>query len=415
MIYTDQITLSNFFVVGINYKKTDAALRGQFAINQEQYAKLLAFAPEHGLKELMVISTCNRTEIYGVAENSKKIVDLLCTQTKGSSIVFQQIAYSKNGLDAIEHLFSVAAGLDSQILGDYEIVGQIKQAFKFSKQHQSIGTFMERLVNAVLQASKSIRTNTALSSGTVSVAFAAIEYLKKNVADVQDKNILIVGTGKIGKNISKNLVDYIGAKNITLINRTASSAMELANEIGIQYASLDNLLIHIKQADIIVVATSAQEPIILKTDLLNAGNKMIIDLSIPFNVEKSAKQLSNICLVNVDELSVIKDINLKKRETEVPKARLIIEEHTAEFLEWLALRKNVPVLKAVKNKLNAMQACELFISYVSRQHITAITKKDTDDKIQKVINGMAIKMRIQNQRGCNYIQAINDFIAIGTN
>ncbi|HSN59932.1 MAG TPA: glutamyl-tRNA reductase [Ferruginibacter sp.] len=405
--------ISTFFVAGINYKKTDAALRGQYAINNDQYTKLLNLAPQFGLSELFIISTCNRTEIYGFAENAAKLCELLCTETQGSLETFYDIAYIRKGNDAIQHLFEVAAGLDSQILGDYEIIGQLKQAVKFSKEHHFIGAYLERLVNAALQSSKLIKTNTCLSGGTVSVAFAAIQYIKEMVPDVANKKILLIGTGKIGRNTCKNLVDYIQTKNITLINRTEFKAAELATEMGLQYASVDDLPNQLQEADIILVATNSEEPVIMESHLLNTGNKIIIDLSIPFNVEKSAQDLANVTLVNVDELSKIKDATLHKREAEVPVALAIIKEHINEFLEWHELRKHVPVLKAVKNKLYAMHTCNLFISYSARQAVTSVSSNTPDYKIQKVINGMAIKMRTHNRQGCDFIDAINEYIAAG--
>src|SRR4051812_23923244 len=134
--------LSTFFVTGINYKKTDAVLRGQYAINSDQYNGLISLASSYGVKEFFVLSTCNRTEIYGFAENASSLSELLCTQTQGAADTFIKMAYVKKGSKAIEHLFDVAAGLDSQILGDYKIVGQIKQAVKFSKQHNFIGVYL---------------------------------------------------------------------------------------------------------------------------------------------------------------------------------------------------------------------------------------------------------------------------------
>ncbi|MEO6547090.1 MAG: glutamyl-tRNA reductase [Ferruginibacter sp.] len=406
--------LSTFFVVGINYKKTDANSRGQFAINGNQYSALFELAPQYCVTDFFVLSTCNRTEIFGFAENASSLSDLLCTQTQGAAECFKEMAYSKKGLKAIEHLFNVAAGLDSQILGDYEIVGQIKQAVKFSKERSFIGVYMERLVNAVLQSSRLIRTNTALSGGTVSVSFAAVQYIKEKVKDIAGKKILLLGTGKIGRNTCKNLVDHLGTKNITLINRTESKAALLANELGLQYASIDDLSAYIRQSDIILVATNSANPVITTNDIEHGGNKLIIDLSIPYNVEKSAQQLPNVTLVNVDQLSKIKDETLNKRKAEIPKVKLIIADQIEEFLEWHEMRKNVPVLKAVKHKLQAMHNCNLYLTYSATQS-PVITVTGTEEKIQKVINGMALKMRNQNQRGCNYIQAINEYIATGKN
>ncbi|MBC7868548.1 MAG: glutamyl-tRNA reductase, partial [Gloeobacteraceae cyanobacterium ES-bin-316] len=315
-----QTDIASFFVAGINYKKTDADLRGHYAITKEQYAAMFALAPQYGLQEFFVISTCNRTEIFGFAENADLLCELLCSQSQGSLQKFKEIAYEHSGEDAIRHLFNVASGLDSQILGDYEIVGQLKQAAKFSKQHLFMGAYLERLVNAALQSSKSIKTNTSLSGGTVSVAFAAIQYIKEKVISLDGKKILLIGTGKIGRNTCKNLVDYLCTKDITLINRTADKAKQLAEELGLQFAPVEDLGLQVDKADIILVATNADEPVIFASQLAGKSNKIIIDLSIPFNVERSAAILSNVTLVNVDDLSKIKDATLYKRQTEVPKA-----------------------------------------------------------------------------------------------
>ncbi|MEN9571003.1 MAG: glutamyl-tRNA reductase [Bacteroidota bacterium] len=406
--------IANFFIAGINYKKTDALLRGQYAISNGQYAALLQQAQQAGLKELFVISTCNRTEIYGFADSAHTLMQVLCTQTQGSLQVFQQIAYVKNGNEAIRHLFDVGAGLDSQILGDYEIVGQLKQAVKFAKEQGFIGAYLERLINGVLQTSKAIKTYTQLSGGTVSVSFAAIQYIKEKITDISNKKILLIGTGKIGRNTCKNLVDYLGTTNITLVNRTAAKASELAATLGLTVAAASDLQGQVQQADIILVATNAASPVVLASHLTGGKQQLIIDLSIPYNVAEDAAQVPGVTLVNVDELSRIKDTTLEKRKAEVPRAKAIIATHITEFAEWHEMRKHVPVLKEVKTKLKAINNCEMYIAYAAQQ-CTAAPANAVDDKIQKVINGMAIKMRQQNQRGCYYIEAINEFIATGTN
>ena len=310
---------------------------------------------------------------------------------------------------AIEHLFSVAAGLDSQILGDYEIVGQIKQAVKFSKEQGFTDSFMERLVNCVLQSSKAIKNQTNLSGGTVSVSFAAVQYIREKVADLSNKKILLLGVGKIGRNTCKNLVDYLDADHITLINRTHDKAAQLAEELDLHHAPLTDLAQKIEESDIILVATNSVEPTIKRSHLQGKGEKLIIDLSVPFNVEEGAQELPNVHLVNVDELSKLKDETLQMREAEVPKAWTLIREHIDEFLEWFEMRKHVPVFKAVKTKLKEIQT---FPSYIQLSpEATVCQTINADEKIQRVINGMASKMRQRNQRGCYYIEAINEFIA----
>lgn len=407
---------NQFFIVGINYKKTDASIRGKFAIQPEQYASLLQKATAAGLQEVFVLSTCNRTEIYGLATQASELAELLCSETSGSPETFHQLCYVKQGMAAAEHLFAVAAGLDSQILGDYEIVGQIKQAARFSKERQCMGPYLDRLLNIVLQSSKAIKTHTALSGGTVSVSFAAIQFLKEQISDYSDKQILLLGTGKIGRNTCKNLVDYLGTSHITLINRTEEKASELASELQLRVAPYVNIQAEVSKADVIIVATNAEEPIIKKADLQNSGRKILIDLSIPNNIEATAGELPHITLVNVDDLSKINDATLQKRLAEVPKAKAIISEHMEEFIEWYNMRKNVPMLKALKQTLMDMH-CDLFHAAASQNAADAgdAQQENHADTIQKVINNMAMKMRRQGMPGCNYIEALNDYITSRVN
>lgn len=405
--------LQNFCIAGINYKKTDASLRGQFAIAPAQYVRILAAAPGFSLRELFILSTCNRTEIYGFTDDVQHLINLLCSETTGSADTFRSLAYCKEGTAAVSHLFEVAAGLDSQILGDYEIIGQIKQSVKLARENGFIGSVLDRLIGSVLQSSKAIKNQTALSGGTVSVSFAAVQYIRDTV-EVTGKNILVLGTGKIGRTTCKNLVHYLGTRCITLINRSPEKAATLAAELGLRHAPYSDLEQAVAESDIILVATNAPEPAILASQLEGRGTKLIIDLSIPYNVEAAAQLLPNITLINVDGLSRLKDETLLKRKAEVPKAKAIIAGHTAEFNNWYEMRRHVPVLKAVKDKLHELHICQVESgAYTDISFSNFLLEKDA--RIQKVITSLAVKMRLQNQRGCQYIEAINDFMAAGTN
>jgi glutamyl-tRNA reductase len=411
-MYTSRPTKpDNFFVAGISYKKTDAVTRGQFAISLTHYEEILKLAPQYGSGALFVLSTCNRTEIYGFADNASQLIDLLCTQTTGNAETFTKLAYCKQGDEAITHLFKVGAGLDSQILGDYEIVGQLKQAVKFAKDHNFINSFMERLVNSVLQASKSVKSDTALSGGTVSASYAAVQYIKENLASAADKKFLLIGTGKIGRNTCKNLVDYLRATNITLINRTDDRAIELADELNLHYAPMSELAREAATADIILAATNAEEPILLKEHLENKGDKLIIDLSIPYNVAEGVNELSNIKLVNVDALSKINDEAMQKRAAEVPKALEIITEHQTGFMQWYYMQRNAPRLQAIKamlSKIAISHQKELDNPHTRCPYIAA------EQKIQQIMNGIAGKMRTESTQGCYYIEAINEYMSAVT-
>jgi glutamyl-tRNA reductase len=395
-------SLTDFWIIGINYRKSDTALRGQYAVSDVQYAQILDAAASFGVPELFVLSTCNRTEVYGFSKDASSLISLLCHYTEGDSDNFFRQAYIKNGNEALKHIFYVAGGLDSQILGDYEIVGQMKQAVSFSKEKGYVGTFLERLFNSALQASRAIRSETQLSSGTVSVAYAAVQFILNNVPDLNHKKILIIGSGKIGKSTCKNLVDKAGSKQITLINRTEEKARQFATELGLHVASYQKLEQYITTSDIIIVATNAAQPVLRKEHLNPADSKVLIDLSIPNNIDTAVTDYAGIQLADVDALSKINDETLRRRELEVPKAKALITIHIHEFAEWFLMRRNVPVLKAVKQKLTELNN-QLFEA-----------RQDTTDNqaVQRALNGMAMKMRTEERRpGCNYIETINDYMS----
>lgn len=396
--------IHTFFIAGVNYKKTDTSQRGQYAIDVDQYERIISKAPACGVNALFILSTCNRTEIYGFADQADQLVQLLCSETKGDSLKFMQSAYIKTGKQAVAHLFRVAAGLDSQLLGDYEIVGQLKQAFKFARDRHLINNFLERLFNDVLRSSKTIKNQTALSDGTISVSFAAVQYIKAHIRDYKHKNILVIGTGKIGRNTCKNLIDYLGTRNITLINRTEEKAARLAAELGVDFALTSQLDACLANSQVIITATNAAQPVIRQAQLAELPKKLILDLSVPHNVEESAGQLPHIKLVNVDELSRINDASLALRKMETPKAEIIIASHISEFMDWYQMRKNAPVLKAIKLKLHEL-------ADLNQDHIRSpATRRSFDDQlIQKVLNNVAGKMRNDRHRGCYYIQAIDEF------
>ena len=394
-------SITDFWVIGINYRKSDTALRGQYAVNDIQYAQILDAAASFSVPELFVLSTCNRTEVYGFSKDASSLISLLCQYTEGDSDHFFRQAYIKNGNEALKHIFYVAGGLDSQILGDYEIVGQMKQAVSFSKERGYAGTFLERLFNSALQASRAIRSETQLSSGTVSVAYAAVQFIGNNVPDLSNKKILIIGSGKIGKSTCKNLIDKAGSKQITLINRTEEKARQFAEELQLHVAPYNELEQYITASDIIIVATNATQPVLRKAHLNPADRKVLIDLSIPNNIDTAVKDYEGIQLADVDALSKINDETLRRRELEVPKAKALITCQIHEFAEWYLMRRNVPVLKAVKQKLTELNN-QLFEA-----------RQETDkEAVQRALNGMAMKMRTEERRpGCNYIETINDYMS----
>ncbi len=408
-----------FCVAGINYKKTDVAVRSQFAVSEEQYARILQNASAIGLGDVFVIASCNRTEIYGIANSPEDLINILCSETAGSSELFRQMAYIHTAEKAMEHLFDVSAGLDSQILGDYEIVGQMKHAVQFAHSYGTIGTFSDRLVNFAVKSSKEIKNRTKLSGGTTSVSFAAIQFLKWHCPDIENKKIVMVGAGKIAVSTARNLKDYLDVRNLTVINRTLENAQNLATELGFRAAPLSLLSEEIKSADIVLAATNTTHTIIDKKMLEGLEPKILVDLSIPYNIDSDVKETPGTILVNVDELSKIGEMTFSNRKNEIPAAKAIIHEYLNEFAEWYRMRKNVPVLKVAKQVMMDIQKNQMcqYMTFEDAFDTAEIERVvPVDHALKKAINNMAVKLRDNFQeKGCNCIQAINEFIAAKSN
>jgi glutamyl-tRNA reductase len=392
----------SFFVIGLSYQKADAEMRGRFSLDKEKKTVLLNTAKEEGMDGVLVTSTCNRTEVYAFAENENQLIDLLCRHTLGSKEEFKKVSYSYKDREAISHIFKVGTGLDSQILGDFEIISQLKSGFLLSRKLGMGHAFLERLVNSVIRASKRIKNETQLSTGATSVSFASVQYILNHVQDVSEKNILLFGTGKIGRNTCENLVKHTQNKHITLINRTKDKAEKIAGKFNLVVKDYADLQAEIRKTDVLIVATGAQHSTISKELIYPKKELLILDLSIPKNVSEDVLELENVNLVHLDFLSKMTDSTLEKRKTFVPQAYGIISEVEAEFIEWLETRKYAPTLKALKTKLKDIHELEIGLqkSLVEDSKLAHFDKEEVEiisERIsQKIINRVAGHLRQAN-------------------
>ena len=405
---------TTFYALGLSYKKADAAIRGKFSLDTKAQSDLLLQAKAEGIESLIVTSTCNRTEIYGFANHPYELIKLLCQNSKGSVEEFQQVAYIYKNQEAVNHMFRVGTGLDSQILGDFEIISQIKIAFNNSKREDLINTFLDRLINAVIQASKKVKTDTEISSGATSVSFAAVQYIIRNVEDIRNKNILLFGTGKIGSNTCENLVKHTKNTHITLINRTKNKAIELAGKLNVIVKDFLNLQEEIKQTDVLIIATGAQNPTIDKTLLNRKKPLLILDLSIPRNVNPDVAQIPGITLIHLDYLSQVTDDTLERRKQHIPAAEAIIEDMKLEFNTWINGRKYAPTIHALKAKLNDIAASELAIQRKKTSNFDVAQVDLISARIiQKITNHFASHLKNENTCVDESIDFIEKVFQIG--
>jgi glutamyl-tRNA reductase len=404
-----------FYAIGLSYKKADAEVRGHFSLSESAKQNVLEQSKQNGIESILLVSTCNRTELYGFAEHPYQLIHLLCENTKGTVEEFQEVAYIHKNKEAINHMFRVGSGLDSQILGDFEIISQLKFGARASKKEGLLNSFTERLLNAVIQASKRIKTETELSSGATSVSFASVQYIMKNVEHISEKKILLFGTGKIGRNTCENLVKHTKNSHITLINRTKNKAEEVAGKFNLVVKDYEDLQKELNSSDIVIVATGAHNPTVYKSLISTDKPLLILDLSIPKNVNVDIKEHSNITLVHLDDLAKITDDTLEKRKAFIPDAEAIIIEIMAEFNAWLDTLKFVPTIQAIKHKLTDYKNSEF---NTQRKKMADFNEDQaeliTNNLIQKITNQFAHHLREDGNTSDESIELIKKIFQLET-
>lgn len=404
-----------FYAIGLSYKKADADVRGHFSLNEISKIALLNQAKANGIESLIVTSTCNRTEIYGFAEHPFQLIKLLCDNTKGTVEEFQEVAYVYKNKEAISHMFRVGSGLDSQILGDFEIISQLKTSAKVSKKLGLINPFTERLVNAVIQASKRIKNETDLCSGATSVSFASVQYIMKTVENVSNKSILLFGTGKIGRNTCENLVKHTKNEHITLINRTKTKAQEVAGKFNLLVKDYSNLQEEINASDVLIVATGAQNPTVDKHCIQSKKPLLILDLSIPRNVNQDVSELPNVTLIHLDDLSQITDDTLERRKAFIPQAEEILEQVKLDFNSWLETRKFAPTINALKHKLLDFKNAELETQRKKYSNFNeAQAELISNNIIQKITNHFAHHLKSDDMSTDDSLELIKKVFQLET-
>ncbi|REC45988.1 glutamyl-tRNA reductase [Chryseobacterium sp. 5_R23647] len=388
--YSNIHQTSNFAVLSISYEKADVETRGKFAFFDDNIKNFVTRIHDENLGDAFVVSTCNRTEIYTTTSNYLFVAEEYCKTIGVNLSDFLQFANIATKEEALNHLFRVAAGLESQIIGDFEIIGQIKKAYaRFKKERQNSNPFLERSINSAIQISKRIKNETGISNGAASVSYAAVHYILNNQKRITEKNILLLGVGEIGQNTVENLVKHVYQPKIKIANRTQEKAAKISEKYNIPNIDYNDFEKELENTDILIVATGAKTPIINKSHLKNGKEILIIDLSIPHNVDKDVSELGNVTLIDVDELSKQIQETIQQREKEIPKAEVIIKEMTKDFLEWEKKRKLAPNIHHFKAVLKNMERNEMHNFYRKNKYININDMELSEKMIQKITNRFA--------------------------
>lgn len=379
----DRPTLNDFCVVGINHWEATIEVRERFSLSDSQKNELIEGAQREGIHSLFVVSTCNRTEIFAQDASPQELIRLLVTYSDASLDEFHTFGFEKTGKNAVEHLFNVTVGLDSQILGDLQIVKQVKEGYELACEKDAVSGELHRLMQHIFRAHKRSRNETSLGEGAATTAYAAVQFAKKTFDTLQDKNILLVGTGKIGKVTCKNLVS-LGARKVTLVNRTRDRAEFVADRYDLDVADMQKLPEQIAEADLVIVATGASEPVIamehMKPSIENSSFKVLLDLSVPRNIEPEIGSLDFVDLANMDFLSDVTDEAYRKREENIPMVKKIVDDELTDYRNWLSKQKVVPTIKALTNKFDSIrdEEFEFFknkISETDRDKVENLTRR----------------------------------------
>jgi glutamyl-tRNA reductase len=342
---------------------------------------------------VLILSTCNRTEFYLSTEDLEIILpairQLLVTYKNCPHYIDENITYEKFGLDAARHFFNVICGIDSQIVGELQITGQVKDCYNFAHHLEATDAVLNKLYNFGMQVKKKIRNETFLSDGTVSVSFAGVELARKIFSDLTDKRILLVGAGKTAELAAVHFLEN-NVKSINVANRTLSNAQELAEKFGGRPFTLDDLSSALEETDIVISATSSDDYVITKDMMSQIIRKkyydsiFLIDLAIPRDIDPKIGDLPDVYLYNLDDLNGIVESNLAKRRHEIPKASKIVEEYLVEFQKWAATNTMASVVSKLKKHLETLSRNEMV--RIRKQFPENGYQKELDNYTQNIIN-----------------------------
>lgn len=335
------------FVVGANHHTTPLEWREKLAIAPSNLPVVRErFAALPGMRELLVLNTCNRVELYGVAETETAIDNLVaafCAEQGITQTDFSAVRQSALDAEAIRHLVTVSAGLNSQMLGENEIFGQVKDAYAAAQAAGTVGPVLNRVFQKAFQSAKYVRTHTAINEGQVSTANVAVDLALTIFGDLREARVLAVGAGEIGEKTTKAFQSR-GANHLTVASRTIGRAMDLASQLGASALPFEHVATHLGEFDIVASATAAPG-LILSADMIRhamrqrpAAPLFLIDLALPRDIDPVAASLDNVYLYNLDDLARIAEENRLARVAEVEKAEAIIAERTAALWHNLSIR-----------------------------------------------------------------------------
>jgi len=392
----------NIIAVAINHHTAPIELREALYLQENEIREFIKDFQSNLTKEICILSTCNRTEIYCIPNSVdltyKEIQDFLLRKKPVQNISPSNFRnYFSCG--AVNHLFHIAAGIDSLVIGDQQILGQVKDAFTIASEENSIGTYLQKVFQSALKVGKRVKTETELFEGPSSISAAAVQLAGKIFSDLKKKKVLVIGAGETSRLTLQNLKQK-EVKNITITNRTLSRAEELAKEFNANVIPFIEFKDMLHEFDIIISATSSPEPLVIKFDIEQVMSRRknqplcILDIAIPRDFDPSVKDIENVFYNDIDALQIIVNQNLERRQSQIPKIKKIIMEELIELFSWYNSLQISPVIRALREQFEQirLQEYEFFKNKFSpeqQQNLELLTKRI----INKLLHNPTVYLR----------------------
>lgn len=392
----------NLIAISINHRTASVELREAVYLKEDEIRPFINFAKENQIKEGLILSTCNRTEIFGIPTNDEMAHDKfqhLLLSFKPTQNISEQHFQKFVSKDAIKHLFSVATGIDSLLIGDNQVFKQVKDSFQISEESNFSGYIMHRIFDAAIRTGKRAISETAISEGAVTVSYAAVQLTEKIFSNLSKKSALVIGAGETGEIAAKHLSEKgIGALAVT--NRTLEKAEVLSKKLNAKVIPFNEYRDSIYKFDIIISATSSPEVLLTKDNVKNAlkkrsNNPMILmDIAVPRDIDPATKEIDYVFYHDLDSLNIIVEQNLVKRKSEIPKVEKIIEEELDNFWNWYNSLQAAPAIKDIRDFFEDIRSEEVeknknkFITE-DQEKLDIVTKRI----INKILHHPTIELR----------------------
>ncbi len=410
----------NIHAIGTSHRHAPLETRERLVFNDDELPRALDDLRSSMATEAVIVSTCNRTEIYVVPGDDfieqERLREWLSDWKKCP--LPDSETFALHGVGAAQHLFEVASGIDSQVIGDIQIIGQVRQAYEIARAKGATGKLLSRLFTSAIHAGKRVKTETDLFSGAVSISYVAVELARKIFYPISEKRTLVIGAGSSGEMAARNLFDQ-GVRDITITNRTPERGHDLIRRLGFgSWLPLEEMPARLGSFDIVIVSTGAQNYLISHDDARNAASQrdgepmLIVDISVPRNVDPRINKISTIFCKDINDLNGVVESNVERRRAEIPRAEMIIADELEKFSSWVNLLPVTPVIAGLKKRAEEIARTEI---ERNRHRFDAETLEDVEKLVASVVRrliGMPMSHLLEAQNGHDHLMQKAEYVRV---